>query len=51
MGNFIGFRYCLRGTAEKFEKSDLMYACMAKVVRDGGLPVRLLTRSDCQPRL
>ncbi|OCF43524.1 hypothetical protein I317_02674 [Kwoniella heveanensis CBS 569] len=36
VGNFYAFKYCLRSTAEKYEKNNLNYACMAHIVREGG---------------
>jgi uncharacterized membrane protein YdjX (TVP38/TMEM64 family) len=31
------FKYCLRSRAEKLEKKKPYYACLAKIVREGGL--------------
>ncbi|WVF68719.1 hypothetical protein IAT40_003491 [Kwoniella sp. CBS 6097] len=36
VGNFYAFKYCLRSTAEKYEKQNMNYACMAHIVREGG---------------
>ncbi|WVR06637.1 hypothetical protein IAU60_003669 [Kwoniella sp. DSM 27419] len=36
VGNFYAFKYCLRSTAEKYERKNINYACMAHIVREGG---------------
>lgn len=41
MANLIVFRWLLRKRAEKLEESDLSYACLARVVREGGFMVSL----------
>ncbi|WWC62935.1 uncharacterized protein I303_105533 [Kwoniella dejecticola CBS 10117] len=49
IGNFYAFKYCLRSTAEKYEKNNLNYACMAHVVRDGGFWMIFIIRLSAIP--
>ncbi|KZT64175.1 hypothetical protein DAEQUDRAFT_732966 [Daedalea quercina L-15889] len=49
LGNFYAFKYCCSARGEKLEKTDLRYACMAKVVREGGVKVALITRMSAIP--
>lgn len=39
IGNFYAFRYCCQSRGDKLEKQSLVYATLAKVVRDGGFIV------------
>jgi len=41
--------YCLKRTAEKYERKNLNYACMAHIVREGGFMVILLARLSAIP--
>lgn len=43
------FRYWLQGRAEKLERSTIAYACLAKVIREGGLKVAVLARYSIIP--
>lgn len=38
VGNFVLFKM-FKGTAEKYERKSLNYACMAHIVREGGFMV------------
>ncbi|WWC88340.1 uncharacterized protein L201_003250 [Kwoniella dendrophila CBS 6074] len=49
IGNFYAFKYCLRSTAEKYEKNNLNYACMAHVVREGGFWMIFIIRLSAIP--
>ncbi|KAF9811060.1 hypothetical protein IEO21_06689 [Rhodonia placenta] len=49
VGNFYAFRYCLHGRAEKWERTKIMYACLAKVVREGGFKIALIIRLSAIP--
>jgi len=49
LGNFYAFKYCCRARGEKLEKENLNYACLAKVVRDGGFFVALICRLSVMP--
>ncbi|KAG9076459.1 Tlg2-vesicle protein, partial [Ceratobasidium sp. UAMH 11750] len=49
IGNFYAFRYCLRGRAIKMEKKNPSYACLARVVRDGGFLVAFIVRLSAIP--
>ncbi|KAG9119989.1 Tlg2-vesicle protein [Ceratobasidium sp. 392] len=49
IGNFYAFRYCLRGRAIKMEKKNPSYACLARVVRDGGFLVAFVVRLSAIP--
>lgn len=43
------FKYCCTARGEKLEKTDLRYACMAHVIRKGGIKVALITRLSAIP--
>nr|XP_031864511.1 uncharacterized protein CI109_000426 [Kwoniella shandongensis]KAA5531583.1 hypothetical protein CI109_000426 [Kwoniella shandongensis] len=49
VGNFYAFKYCLRSTAEKYEKNNINYACMAHVVREGGFFIIFVARLSAIP--
>ncbi|WVQ84285.1 hypothetical protein IAT38_006437 [Cryptococcus sp. DSM 104549] len=49
IGNFYAFKYCLRSTAEKYEKNNINYACMAHVVREGGFFIIFVARLSAIP--
>ncbi|KAJ3969958.1 hypothetical protein EV361DRAFT_918341 [Lentinula raphanica] len=49
IGNFYAFKYCCRARGEKMEKTKISYACLAKVVRDGGFKVALIARLSAIP--
>ncbi|KAG6816761.1 hypothetical protein H0H87_003156 [Tephrocybe sp. NHM501043] len=43
------FKYCCRARGEKMERTNLTYACLAKVVRDGGFKIALIARLSAIP--
>ncbi|OXG72222.1 cytoplasmic protein [Cryptococcus neoformans A2-102-5] len=49
IGNFYAFKYCLRSTAEKYEKNNINYACLAHVVREGGFFIIFVARLSAIP--
>ncbi|KAJ9090890.1 hypothetical protein QFC20_007795 [Naganishia adeliensis] len=49
IANFIVFKYWCRGRAEKHAKKSLNYACLARVLRDGGLFLCWLSRLSAIP--
>ncbi|CAE6447452.1 hypothetical protein ACGC1H_002414 [Rhizoctonia solani] len=49
IGNFYAFRYWLRGRAIKMERKNPSYACLARVVRDGGFLVAFVVRLSAIP--
>ncbi|KAH7879436.1 uncharacterized protein C8R40DRAFT_1035944, partial [Lentinula edodes] len=49
IGNFYAFKYCCRARGEKMEKTNISYACLAKVVRDGGFKIALIARLSAIP--
>jgi uncharacterized membrane protein YdjX (TVP38/TMEM64 family) len=49
LGNFYAFKYCCRARGEKLEKEKISYACLAKVVRDGGFKIALIARLSVMP--
>jgi len=49
IGNFYAFKYCCRARGEKLEKTKITYACLAKVVRDGGFKIALIARLSAIP--
>ncbi|KAI0058586.1 hypothetical protein BV25DRAFT_1964418 [Artomyces pyxidatus] len=49
LGNFYAFKYCCRARGEKLEKSNISYACLARVVRDGGFKIAVIARFSAIP--
>nr|ODN91014.1 hypothetical protein L204_05855 [Cryptococcus depauperatus CBS 7855] len=49
IGNFYAFKYWLRSHAEKYERSNFNYACMAHVVREGGFFIIFVVRLSAIP--
>ncbi|KAI0090208.1 snare associated Golgi protein-domain-containing protein [Irpex rosettiformis] len=49
VANFYAFRYCCAARGEKLEKQKIQYACLAKVVRDGGFKIALIARFSAIP--
>ncbi|KAI3611440.1 cytoplasm protein [Moniliophthora roreri] len=49
VGNFYAFKYCCSARGEKLEKTKISYACLAKVVRDGGFRIALIARLSAIP--
>jgi hypothetical protein len=46
---YSAFKYCCRARGEKLEKENIQYACLAKVVRDGGFLIALICRLSVMP--
>ncbi|KAJ2923115.1 hypothetical protein H1R20_g13977, partial [Candolleomyces eurysporus] len=49
IGNFYAFKYCCRTRGAKMERTNISYACLAKVVRDGGFRIALIARLSAIP--
>jgi len=49
VGNFYAFKYCCRSRGEKLERTKITYACLARVVRDGGFKIALIARLSAIP--
>jgi len=49
VGNFYAFIYCCRSRGEKLERTKISYACLAKVVREGGFKIALIARLSAIP--
>ncbi|ORX37080.1 hypothetical protein BD324DRAFT_656291 [Kockovaella imperatae] len=49
IGNFYAFKYLLRKRAEKYERDNVNYACMAYVVREGGFFFIFMARLSAIP--
>ncbi|KAG6809198.1 hypothetical protein H0H92_001185 [Tricholoma furcatifolium] len=49
IGNFYAFKYCCRARGEKMERTNITYACLAKVVREGGFKIALVARLSAIP--
>ncbi|KAL1950003.1 hypothetical protein VTO73DRAFT_8884 [Trametes versicolor] len=49
VGNFYAFKYCCAARGEKLEKNKLSYACLARVVREGGFKIALIARLSAIP--
>lgn len=43
------FKACCRSRGEKLEKTKISYACLARVVRDGGFKIALIARLSAIP--
>ncbi|RPD69744.1 hypothetical protein L226DRAFT_548049 [Lentinus tigrinus ALCF2SS1-7] len=49
LGNFYAFKYCCSARGEKLERTKLSYACLARVVREGGFKIALIARLSAIP--
>jgi len=49
LGNFYAFKYCCRARGEKFERTNMQYGCLARVVREGGFRIALIARFSAIP--
>ncbi|KAH9937921.1 uncharacterized protein BXZ73DRAFT_76540 [Epithele typhae] len=49
LGNFYAFKYCCAARGEKLERDKLSYACLARVVREGGFKIALIARLSAIP--
>lgn len=49
VGNFYAFKACCRSRGEKLERTKISYACLAKVVREGGFKIALIARLSAIP--
>ncbi|KAI9456794.1 snare associated Golgi protein-domain-containing protein [Russula earlei] len=49
LGNFYAFKYCCRARGEKLERTNIQYACLARVVREGGFRIALIARLSAIP--
>ncbi|KAK7691171.1 hypothetical protein QCA50_006274 [Cerrena zonata] len=49
MANFYAFRYCCSARGEKYERKNLSYAYLVRVVRDGGFKIALIARFSAIP--
>jgi hypothetical protein len=46
---YSAFKYCCRARGEKWEKTKITYACLARIVRDGGFKIALIARLSAIP--
>ncbi|KAJ7578312.1 hypothetical protein C8J56DRAFT_1112396 [Mycena floridula] len=49
IANFFAFKYCCSSRAEKYQRTNIMYACFSKIVREGGLLVVFIARISALP--
>ncbi|KAI0050493.1 hypothetical protein FA95DRAFT_1555612 [Auriscalpium vulgare] len=49
LGNFYAFKWCCRARGEKLERTNITYACLARVVREGGFKIALIARFSAIP--
>ncbi|KAG8834932.1 Tlg2-vesicle protein [Serendipita sp. 400] len=49
IGNYYAFKYCCSARGEKLEKQKMSYACLARVVREGGFKIALIARLSAIP--
>jgi len=47
--SFLVFRYCCVARGRKLERTNIRYACLAQVVRDGGFKIVLIMRYSAIP--
>jgi len=49
IGNFYAFRICCRARAEKLEKDNIVYGCLSRICKDGGIKIALIARYSAIP--
>ncbi|KAJ7578304.1 hypothetical protein C8J56DRAFT_869233 [Mycena floridula] len=49
IGNFYAFKYCCTSRAEKYERTNIWYACFAKIVKEGGFLIVFIARISALP--
>ncbi|KZO96125.1 snare associated Golgi protein [Calocera viscosa TUFC12733] len=49
IGNFYAFRYLLGAKGHRAERTNLRYACLARIVREGGFVIAVVTRLSAVP--
>ncbi|KAG9312603.1 hypothetical protein JVU11DRAFT_7000 [Chiua virens] len=49
IGNFYAFRYIFKSRADKEEQKSIQYACLAKIVREGGFKIAVIVRYSAVP--
>ncbi|EJT96704.1 hypothetical protein DACRYDRAFT_102774 [Dacryopinax primogenitus] len=49
VGNFYAFRYLLSAKGHRAELTNLRYATLARIIRDGGFTIALVTRLSAVP--
>ncbi|EKM57848.1 uncharacterized protein PHACADRAFT_89628 [Phanerochaete carnosa HHB-10118-sp] len=49
IGNFYAFRYCCSARGKKYEQTQISYACLARIVRDGGFKIAVIARFSAIP--
>lgn len=49
IGNFYAFKYVCQSRAEKYEKKNINYACLAHVIRHGGFMIIVAARLSAIP--
>ena len=49
LGNFYAFKYFLHKRGQKWERENIFYGCIAKLVREGGFKIALIARYSAVP--
>jgi len=49
LANFFTFKYCCRTRSEKIRSTNIRYACLSKVVQEGGVKVAIIARYSVIP--
>lgn len=49
VGNYYAFKYCCRSRAEKHERKNMAYACLAYVMREGSFWIVIAARLSAIP--
>ncbi|KZP30706.1 hypothetical protein FIBSPDRAFT_92305 [Athelia psychrophila] len=47
--NYFTFKYMCKGRSEKLKKTNVRYACLGRVIQEGGLPVAVVARYSIIP--
>ncbi|KAE9399666.1 hypothetical protein BT96DRAFT_820257, partial [Gymnopus androsaceus JB14] len=49
IANFFTFKFCCSSRAKKYEKKKIMYACLSKIMREGGFKIAVAARYSIIP--
>ncbi|EGN97418.1 hypothetical protein SERLA73DRAFT_139624 [Serpula lacrymans var. lacrymans S7.3] len=49
LGNFFAFKYWCGARGAKIEKTSIFYACLARVIREGGFKIAVIARYSAIP--
>ncbi|KAF7981311.1 hypothetical protein HWV62_34245 [Athelia sp. TMB] len=49
LANYFTFKYLCQGRSEKLKKTNIRYACLTRVIQEGGLPIAIVSRYSVIP--